>query len=73
MCAVYRIVTSLKEIGQSQGCYKVILDCTPEKSQFYLSCGFQPKERQMAWYIDASTPSASIGSDLKPTPERSEQ
>lgn len=54
-----RLVTQLRELGKSQGCYKIILDCSPEKSQFYLSCGFNPKERQMAWYIDTPTPGSS--------------
>jgi glucosamine-phosphate N-acetyltransferase len=64
------IVTQLREIGKAQGCYKIILDCTPEKTQFYLSCGFHPKERQMAWYIDAPSSSAGTETTAPPVQEK---
>lgn len=49
-----RIIEALKFIGQTTGCYKVILDCAVKNIPFYEKCGFAPKESQMAWYIPQS-------------------
>jgi glucosamine-phosphate N-acetyltransferase len=37
--------------AREKGCYKIILDCTPENVAFYLSCGFLQKQVQMSLYL----------------------
>ncbi|AQK93187.1 Glucosamine 6-phosphate N-acetyltransferase [Zea mays] len=39
------------EISRDSGCYKVILDCTPELRAYYAKCGFVDKGVQMAVYF----------------------
>ncbi|KAJ1280735.1 hypothetical protein BS78_04G255700 [Paspalum vaginatum] len=46
-----RIVRRLVEIAREAGCYKVILDCTPELRDYYAKCGFVDKGVQMAVYF----------------------
>ncbi|CAN6246333.1 unnamed protein product [Urochloa humidicola] len=46
-----RIVRRLVEIAREAGCYKVILDCTPELRAYYAKCGFVEKGVQMAVYF----------------------
>ncbi|RLN09867.1 Glucose-6-phosphate acetyltransferase 1 [Panicum miliaceum] len=46
-----RIVRRLVEIARDAGCYKVILDCTPELRAYYAKCGFVEKGVQMAVYF----------------------
>ncbi|OEL12520.1 putative glucosamine 6-phosphate N-acetyltransferase 2 [Dichanthelium oligosanthes] len=46
-----RIVRCLVEIARDAGCYKVILDCTPELRAYYAKCGFVDKGVQMAVYF----------------------
>ena len=46
-----RIIETLKQIGQANGCYKLILDCSEQNEPFYNKCGFKKKEIQMVWYI----------------------
>ncbi|AQK54821.1 putative glucosamine 6-phosphate N-acetyltransferase 2 [Zea mays] len=46
-----RIVRRLVEISRDAGCYKVILDCTPELRAYYAKCGFVEKGVQMAVYF----------------------
>uniref|UniRef100_A0A0D9VK95 Glucosamine 6-phosphate N-acetyltransferase n=1 Tax=Leersia perrieri TaxID=77586 RepID=A0A0D9VK95_9ORYZ len=43
-----RVVRRLVEIAKEAGCYKVILDCTPELRAYYAKCGFVEKGVQMA-------------------------
>ena len=38
-------------IAQEQQCYKVILDCEPEKLDFYQKCHLEKKGFQMAKYF----------------------
>ncbi len=45
------IIETLKEIGRSKGCYKVILDCVEENIPFYVKCGFVQSEVRMAAYF----------------------
>ena len=46
-----RIVRRLVEIARDAGCYKIILDCTPELRAYYAKCGFVEKGVQMAIYF----------------------
>jgi glucosamine-phosphate N-acetyltransferase len=45
------IINYLVEHAKAAGCYKVILDCTPELRVFYEKCGFVEKNVQMALYF----------------------
>ncbi|KAM0941566.1 putative glucosamine-phosphate N-acetyltransferase transcription regulator GNAT family [Dioscorea sansibarensis] len=47
-----KIVKYLVEHARANGCYKVIVDCTPELRGFYESCGFVEKSIQMAIYFN---------------------
>ncbi|KAG0221639.1 Glucosamine-phosphate N-acetyltransferase-like protein [Mortierella sp. GBA43] len=47
-----RIIETLKAIGESQGCYKVILDCSEKNVPFYEKCGFERKGVEMGWYVN---------------------
>ena len=47
----HQLVKHLAEVSRKQGCYKVILDCSPDKQGFYESCNFQNKGVQMAMYF----------------------
>ncbi|XP_062220123.1 probable glucosamine 6-phosphate N-acetyltransferase 2 [Phragmites australis] len=46
-----RVVRRLVENAREAGCYKVILDCTPELCAYYAKCGFVEKGVQMAVYF----------------------
>lgn len=46
-----RVIAALVAYSQSQGCYKVILDCSDSNVPFYEKCGFTRKEVQMAMYM----------------------
>lgn len=46
-----KVVNYLADHAKRVGCYKVILDCTPELRGFYEKCGFVEKNVQMAIYF----------------------
>ncbi|VAI33783.1 unnamed protein product [Triticum turgidum subsp. durum] len=46
-----RVVRRLVEHASARGCYKVILNCTPELRGFYAKCGFMEKNVQMGLYF----------------------
>ncbi|XP_052167244.1 glucosamine 6-phosphate N-acetyltransferase 1 [Oryza glaberrima] len=46
-----RVVRRLVEHARGRGCYKVILNCTPELTGFYAKCGFVEKNVQMGLYF----------------------
>lgn len=46
-----RLVRHLVEHARERGCYKVILNCTPELKGFYSKCGFEEKNVQMGLYF----------------------
>ncbi|XP_062194049.1 glucosamine 6-phosphate N-acetyltransferase 1-like [Phragmites australis] len=46
-----RLVRRLVEHAKGRGCYKVILNCTPELRGFYAKCGFVEKNVQMGLYF----------------------
>ncbi|KAG0213817.1 Glucosamine-phosphate N-acetyltransferase-like protein [Mortierella sp. GBA30] len=50
-----RIIETLKVLGQQQGCYKVILDCSEKNVPFYEKCGFERKGVEMGWYVNKPT------------------
>ena len=45
------LVNKAIEISRNHNCYKVILDCKDNMIDYYKTCGFFPKERQMALYL----------------------
>ncbi|OWZ75844.1 glucosamine 6-phosphate N-acetyltransferase [Cryptococcus neoformans Tu401-1] len=44
------LVTGLRDLAVSLGCYKVILDCKEAKIPFYENCGFHKRSAGMAYY-----------------------
>jgi len=44
------LVETLKNLGNSLGCYKIILNCHEGNVKFYEKCGFSLHELQMAVY-----------------------
>lgn len=44
------IIEQLKHLGNSKGCYKIILDCADHNVPFYEKCDFKKKEVQMVRY-----------------------
>ncbi|KAF9999089.1 Glucosamine-phosphate N-acetyltransferase-like protein [Modicella reniformis] len=50
-----RIIETLKAIGKTHGCYKVILDCSEKNVPFYEKCGFERKGVEMGWYVNKPT------------------
>ena len=53
------IIETLKEIGRSKGCYKVILDCVEKNVPFYEKCGFVQSEVRMASYFSENDEKSS--------------
>ena len=47
-----QLIDFLVNIGQEEGCYKIILDCKPELEKFYKKSGFSYKNIQMSKYFD---------------------
>ncbi|KAK6461771.1 glucosamine 6-phosphate N-acetyltransferase [Scheffersomyces coipomensis] len=48
----YYMITSLTSIAKEYGCYKVILDCSPENAGFYGKCGFKQCGIEMSTRFD---------------------
>lgn len=46
-----RVIAALVAYADSQGCYKVILDCSDDNATFYEKCGFKRKEVQMVSHV----------------------
>lgn len=46
-----RLIEALIAYADSQGCYKVILDCADSNIAFYEKSGFKKKEEQMVLYM----------------------
>ena len=57
-------------VSQSQGCYKVILDCAEHNVDFYGKCGLSKKEVQMVraasypWCMAAYDSAAAVQDNL---------
>ncbi|KAJ2020514.1 Glucosamine-phosphate N-acetyltransferase-like protein [Coemansia sp. RSA 455] len=47
----FTIINQLKELATATGCYKSILDCSPDNVPFYEKCGLEKKGIQMAAYV----------------------
>lgn len=45
-----KIIQLLTAIGESVGCYKIILDCSPHNEAFYEKCGYKNAGVEMAKY-----------------------
>jgi ribosomal protein S18 acetylase RimI-like enzyme len=45
------LINHLIDIANSKGCYKIILDCNDDNTQFYTKCGFTILGAQMALYL----------------------
>ncbi|CCG85012.1 protein of unknown function [Taphrina deformans PYCC 5710] len=45
------MVEALTALARRLGCYKVILDCSPENVGFYEKCGYQSKGIEMKRYL----------------------
>jgi len=50
------VIETLKHIGKSMGCYKIILDCNDGNIAFYQKCGFEKKENEMVLYFWLNDP-----------------
>lgn len=46
------LINSLDAVAQSVGCYKCILDCSPENSGFYSKCGYSGCGTEMSHYFE---------------------
>ena len=46
------IVRYLANLAKARGCYKVILDCSPENIKFYNKCGFNQCGIEMSQRFD---------------------
>lgn len=42
-----RLINALGEIGEGQGCYKIILDCSDHNVGFYEKCGYTKEGNEM--------------------------
>jgi len=47
-----RLLEALDFIAAKVGCYKTILDCSPEKEGFYVKCGYEKAGSEMHHYYD---------------------
>ena len=47
-----RLIEFVIEFSRSEGCYKVILDCSMENMGFYKKCGMEQTNVQMGIYLD---------------------
>lgn len=47
-----RIISELVDHCESEGCYKVVLDCSSHNIEFYEKCGLQQMGKQMGKYFD---------------------
>ncbi|KAJ7472361.1 acyl-CoA N-acyltransferase [Mycena galericulata] len=45
-----RVIQALTHISENSGCYKTILNCSDDNIPFYIKCGFEKKENEMAKY-----------------------
>jgi glucosamine-phosphate N-acetyltransferase len=46
-----KLLKKAMDTAREKGCYKIILDCTPENMAFYIACGFLQKQVQMSFYL----------------------
>lgn len=48
----FKIIEKLIEVGQKEGCYKIILDCEQKNIPFYEKLGFKENQKHMALYFN---------------------
>lgn len=48
----FLLISHLNSIGEKEGCYKIILDCSPKNTGFYEKCGYKDSGVQMAIRYD---------------------
>lgn len=48
----FLLISHLSSIGKEQGCYKIILDCSPSNTGFYEKCGYKDSGVQMSIRYD---------------------
>ena len=58
-----KLVKGLKELGESVGCYKTILDCQETKVGFYEKCGFARRGVQMVCFSSDAARSTRLSGD----------
>ncbi|EHK96190.1 putative Glucosamine 6-phosphate N-acetyltransferase 1 [Glarea lozoyensis 74030] len=54
------LLAALGEVAKGAGCYKSILDCNAQKSEFYVKCGFEKKGMEMEMYFDEEARKFSV-------------
>ena len=47
-----KLIEHAKFEAKDRGCYKIILDCSDDNSEFYAKCGLTKKEIQMVSYFN---------------------
>ncbi|KAF2078209.1 hypothetical protein CYY_000499 [Polysphondylium violaceum] len=55
-----KVIEHLKHIGNTLGCYKLILDCDEKNVKFYEKCGFERKGVQLSCYNTTIIPKAKL-------------
>jgi len=47
-----RMITAIDSVAKNVGCYKTILDCSPENEPFYVKCGYHTSGAEMSHYFE---------------------
>jgi glucosamine-phosphate N-acetyltransferase len=47
-----KVIQALDSVAVSLGCYKTILDCSPENEPFYVKCGYHNSGVEMSHYYE---------------------
>lgn len=47
-----KVIQSLDSVAESLGCYKTILDCSPENEPFYVKCSYVNSGIEMSHYYE---------------------
>ncbi|KAF2429478.1 acyl-CoA N-acyltransferase [Tothia fuscella] len=47
-----KLLKALDSVAEQVGCYKTILDCSPNKEGFYVKCGYEKAGSEMHNYYD---------------------
>ncbi|KAJ9612755.1 uncharacterized protein PV06_02252 [Exophiala oligosperma] len=56
-----KLLASLDSVAKNVGCYKTILDCSPEKEPFYVKCNYHNSGTEMSHYFEESKDSYHRG------------
>jgi glucosamine-phosphate N-acetyltransferase len=49
------LINALSAVAKGVGCYKCILDCSPENVGFYEKCGYENSGTEMSRYFEDRT------------------